>query len=63
MGLKKEEEFFGDMVYEAWKRGHNPDLIQREDSQSYQYDDYSPEEAVSHFFRKKETKSEINTQN
>lgn len=48
----------GDVFYEAWRRGHNPDAIHPDTVDDYRWNDYTPEEAVSDFYRQREPEPE-----
>lgn len=47
------EEYRGDVIYELWRSGYNPDAISDDEIEDYYYDDYYPEEAVSNFKNKR----------
>ena len=49
---EKDDKYFGDMIYEAWRNGDNPDEISRDEAKDYQEAYYEPEEAAELHFRK-----------
>jgi hypothetical protein len=46
VGRSKREKFQGDVTYEVWRRGGNPDLIDRDDVADRMHYE-SPEEVAS----------------
>lgn len=44
--MSDRDRSFGDAVYETWRRGGNPDEVDRDSLAGYEADGYTPYEAV-----------------
>ena len=44
---RERDEAFGDAVYEAWRRGYNPDQVERERIEDDWYAGYPAEDCAS----------------
>lgn len=46
MTRKEEDDYFGDVVYQVWKWGGNPDLVEQERTDEYFYDGFDVDTAA-----------------
>lgn len=45
--MTRDDRYFGDVVYEVWRRGGDSDAVDRDRLADYEYDGYSADEAAS----------------
>ncbi len=45
---------YGDVVYEVWRSGGNPDYVERDDVRDYEREGYYAEEIADMFLRRQE---------
>jgi len=43
----KKSKYRGDVIYEVWRRGGNPDLVDYDRVDDYYYENYEPEYTAS----------------
>ena len=43
--MKRDPNYFGDVVYDVWRSGGNSDLVDRDRVRDYEYDGYRSDEA------------------
>jgi hypothetical protein len=51
---EKVSDYYGDVTYEVWRSGRNPDDVDRDRVRDYEYDGYSAQEAATAIIRHKE---------
>lgn len=44
--MRRDPNYCGDVEYEVWRRGGNPDRVDRDRLDDYEYDGYSAESAA-----------------
>lgn len=44
---RDEDSYFGDLIYEVWRRGGNPDNVDRDQAREFEYLGYEPDEAAA----------------
>lgn len=44
---RDDDDYFGDTIYEVWRRGGDVDAVDRDRVEDCRYDDYTPEEAAA----------------
>lgn len=52
---EEERKYYGDVEFEVWRSGGNPDLVDRDRVREYFYEQYCPEDAASIELRKQQT--------
>ncbi|KKM73040.1 hypothetical protein LCGC14_1414540 [marine sediment metagenome] len=46
------DDYHGDVWYDVWRSGGNPDLVDDDRVEDMRYDDYTPEEAARLEYRR-----------
>jgi len=49
---KKRSDYYGDVVYEVWRHGGDPDMVDYDRLDDYRYEGLYPDEATSRELRR-----------